>query len=140
VIPALIHKCLEAIEQGDAELVCWGTGRATREFLFVEDCAEAICAATERYDSPEPLNIGAGFEISTHALATLIAEISGFRGSLRFDPAKPDGQPRRSLDVSRAAAAFGFRATTDFRDGLARTIAWYRSVRSTRQAHQAALR
>ena len=130
VIPALIRKCAEAIERGDSELVCWGTGRATREFLYVEDCAEAVCDATEHYDSPDPVNIGAGFEISIRELAQLIAELSGFHGRLRFDPTKPDGQPRRSLDVSRAAGAFGFTATTDFREGLKRTIAWYKSVRS----------
>ena len=138
VIPALIRKCLEAIELGDSEVVCWGSGRATREFLYVEDCAEAICAATELYDSPAPLNIGAGFEISILDLAKLIAELSGFRGRLRFDPTKPDGQPRRSLDVSGAAAAFGFRATTDFREGLTQTIAWYRSVRAQPVHHAVA--
>ena len=131
VIPALIRKCVEAIERGDSELVCWGTGRATREFLYVEDCADAICAATEHYDGRDPLNVGAGFEISIHDLAQLVAELSGFRGRLRFDPTKPDGQPRRSLDVSRATSAFGFRATTDFREGLRRTIDWYRSAGRT---------
>ncbi len=134
VIPALIRKCVEAIELGDSELVCWGTGRATREFLYVEDCAEAVCRATEHYDSPDPVNIGAGFEISIRDLAQLVAELSGFRGHIRFDPTKPDGQPRRSLDVSRAAEAFGFKATTDFREGLRQTIVWYKSVRSQSQA------
>src|SRR5215831_19571373 len=126
VIPALIRKFLEAKAAGAGEVVCWGTGNATREFLYVEDCAEAIVRATERYDSPEPVNIGAGFEISIRDLAELIAELTGFSGRLVFDRTKPDGQPRRSLDVTRARHAFGFQATTDFRDGLRRTIDWYR--------------
>ena len=134
VIPALIRKCLEAVDAGAAEVVCWGTGNATREFLYVEDCARAIADAAERYDDPEPVNIGAGFEISIRALAELIAELTGFRGRLVFDRTKPDGQPRRSLDVTRAKAAFGFSASTDFRAGLARTIAWYRSTRSAAHA------
>ncbi len=134
VIPALIRKCLEAVDAGAAEVVCWGTGNATREFLFVEDCARAIADAAERYDAPEPINIGAGFEISIRDLAELIAELTGFRGRLTFDRTKPDGQPRRSLDVSRAKAAFGFSASTDFRTGLARTIEWYRTARSAAHA------
>ena len=129
VIPALIRKCLEAVDAGAAEVVCWGTGNATREFLYVEDCASAIADAAERYDAPEPVNIGAGFEISIRDLAELIAELTGFRGRLTFDRTKPDGQPRRSLDVSRAKTAFGFSASTDFRTGLARTIEWYRATR-----------
>jgi GDP-L-fucose synthase len=130
VIPALIRKCVEAIELGSAEIVCWGTGNATREFLYVEDCAEAIVLALEQYDRPEPVNIGAGFEISIRALAGLIVELTGFSGRLVFDPTKPDGQPRRSLDTSRARDEFGFRATTDFREGLRRTIDWYRTQKS----------
>src|SRR2546427_3669911 len=130
VIPALIRKCVEAIELGSPEIMCWGTGNATREFLYVEDCAEAIVLALERYDRPEPVNIGAGFEISIRALAALIVELTGFSGRLVFDPTKPDGQPRRSLDTSRARDEFGFRATTDFREGLRRTIAWYRTQKS----------
>lgn len=129
VIPALIRKCLEAAERGASEVVIWGTGNATREFLFVEDCAEGIVLATERYDDPDPVNIGAGFEIAIRDLAELIAELTGFRGSLTFDRTKPDGQPRRMLDVTRAANRFGFKATTDFRAGLERTIAWYRRHR-----------
>jgi len=129
VIPALIRKCLEAVDAGAAEVVCWGTGNATREFLYVEDCASAIADAAERYDAPEPVNIGAGFEISIRDLAELIAGLTGFRGRLTFDRTKPDGQPRRSLDVSRAKTAFGFSASTDFRTGLARTIEWYRATR-----------
>jgi GDP-L-fucose synthase len=130
VIPALIRKFLEAKAAGADDVVCWGTGNATREFLYVEDCAEAIVRATQRYDSPEPVNIGAGFEISIRDLAELIAELTGFTGRLVFDRTKPDGQPRRSLDVSRARNAFGFQATTDFRDGLRRTIDWYRTCTS----------
>jgi GDP-L-fucose synthase len=130
VIPALIRKCVEAIELGSPEIVCWGTGNATREFLYVEDCAEAIVLALERYDRPEPVNIGAGFEISIRALAALIVELTGFSGRLVFDPTKPDGQPRRSLDTSRARDEFGFRATTEFREGLRRTIDWYRTQKS----------
>jgi GDP-L-fucose synthase len=127
VIPALIRKCVDAVEAGAPEVVCWGTGNATREFLFVEDCARAIVLATERYDDPEPVNIGAGFEIGIRDLAELIAEQTGFRGRLVFDRSKPDGQPRRMLDVSRAEKRFGFKATTDFRAGLRRTIDWYRA-------------
>jgi GDP-L-fucose synthase len=126
VIPALIRKCVEAAASGAKEVVCWGTGNATREFLFVEDCAEAIVMATERYDGAEPVNIGAGFEIGIRELAELIAEQTGFTGTLTFDRTKPDGQPRRMLDVSRAERRFGFTATTDFRAGLRRTIDWYR--------------
>jgi GDP-L-fucose synthase len=129
VIPALIRKCVEAAESGAAEVPIWGSGTATREFLFVEDCAEAIVLATERYDGDEPVNIGAGFEIGIRDLAELIAEITGFKGRLVFDRSKPDGQPRRMLDVSRAESRFGFKATTDFRVGLRRTIEWYRTHR-----------
>lgn len=129
VIPALVRKCVEAVESHAPEVVCWGTGNATREFLFVEDCAEAIVLASERYDRPDPVNIGAGFEISIRDLAELIAELTGFKGRLVFDRTKPDGQPRRSLDVTRAHNAFGFAATTDFRTGLRRTIEWYQSQR-----------
>src|SRR3954463_11483318 len=127
VIPALIRKFVEAVDAGAAGVVCWGTGNATREFLFVEDCADAIVAATERYEGPEPVNIGAGFEIAMRELAELLAELTGFTGSLTFDRTKPDGQPRRMLDTTRAEQRFGFKATTDFRDGLRRTIDWYRS-------------
>src|SRR3954453_23050972 len=129
VIPALIRRCLEASDAGLPELVCWETGNATREFLFVDDAAAAIVAATERYDGSEPVNIGAGFEISIRDLAQLIAELTGYGGRPGFDPTKPAGPPRRSLDPTRAERAFGFRATTDFREGLRRTIAWYREHR-----------
>jgi GDP-L-fucose synthase len=132
VIPALIRKCLDAQEAGANEIVCWGDGSPTREFLYVEDCAEAIVLATERYDKPDPVNIGAGFEISIKELVELIAELTGFRGRISWDTSKPNGQPRRCLDTSRAEREFGFRARTPFREGLARTVAWYREQRRTR--------
>jgi GDP-L-fucose synthase len=130
VIPALIRKCLTAVEAGQEEVVVWGTGRASREFLYVEDAAEAIVLASEHYNDPEPVNLGSGVEMCIKGLAELIAELTGFQGRLTWDPAKPDGQPRRCLDTSRAALAFGFRARTDFRQGLMRTIDWYRHHRS----------
>ncbi len=126
VIPALIRKCVEAVEQKKNEIIAWGTGKATREFLYVEDCAEAIVLAAERYDKPEPVNIGAGFEISIKDLTCLIAELVGFKGRIVWDVSKPDGQPRRCLDTRRAAKEFGFQAKTDFKKGLAETIKWYR--------------
>jgi GDP-L-fucose synthase len=129
VIPALIRKCIEAKDIGSGEIVCWGDGSATREFLYVEDCAEAIVLATERYDGSEPVNIGAGFEISILDLVNLIVEIEGFDGKVTWDTSKPNGQPRRCLDTSRAEALFGFRAQTDFRTGLRKTISWYRGDR-----------
>ena len=128
VIPAIIRKCLDAVKRGDREIVCWGDGTPTREFLYVEDCAQAIVLATERYDGAEPVNVGAGFEISIKALVELIAELTGFRGRVMWDTTKPNGQPRRSLDTSRAWEAFGFRARTPFREGLERTVAWYRPL------------
>ena len=112
-------------------VVCWGDGKATREFLYVEDCAEAIVLATERYNGADPVNIGAGFEISIGDLTTLVAELCEFRGRIAWDRSKPNGQPRRCLDTSRAAALFAFRATTELRDGLARTIEWYRARESS---------
>jgi len=126
VIPALIRKCVEAVEQKKDEIVAWGTGKATREFLYVEDCAEAIVLAAERYDGPEPVNIGAGFEISIKDLTYLIAELVGFKGKIVWDASKPDGQPRRCLDTRRATKEFGFQAKTDFKKGLTATIQWYR--------------
>ena len=126
VIPALILKCADAVERGASEITCWGDGSATREFLYVEDCADAIVLATERYDGDQPVNIGAGFEITIRDLATLVAERCGFTGTIRWDATKPNGQPRRSLDTTRAADFFGFTARTPFRDGLARTVDWYR--------------
>ncbi len=129
VIPALIRKCLEAIDRRDDQIVCWGDGSPTREFLYVEDCAEAIVLATERYDGPEPVNIGTGREISIKELVELVAELTGFRGDIVWDTSKPNGQPRRCLDTSRAERLFGFRAKTDFREGLERTIDWYKRQR-----------
>ncbi len=129
VIPALIRKCMEAVERGESEIVCWGDGTPTREFLYAEDCAEAIVLATERYDGAEPVNIGAGVEISIKELVGLIAELTGFRGRIVWDTTKPNGQPRRCLDTSRAARLFGFQAKVDFRDGLRRTIAGYHENR-----------
>ena len=126
VIPALIKKCVDAVDRGDPEIVVWGTGGATREFFYVEDAAEAICLATEHYDKPEPVNIGAGFEISIRELVGLIVDLTGFKGRIVWDASKPDGQPRRMLDTSRAFREFGFRAATDFREGLKKTIEWYR--------------
>ncbi len=126
VIPALIRKFCEAKERGDGEVVIWGTGQASREFLYVEDCARAIVLATESYDSPEPVNVGAGFEITIRDLAEKIRLIVGFQGTLVWDHSKPDGQPRRCLDTTRAASAFGFRAAVSFDDGLRRTIDWWK--------------
>ena len=127
VIPALIKKCFDAIKNGDKEIVVWGTGKATREFLYVEDAAEAIVLATEKYNKPDPVNIGAGFEISIKDLVSLIVELTGFKGTIIWDPSKPDGQPRRCLDTSRAKREFGFSARTDFKEGLKKTIDWYRN-------------
>ena len=128
VIPALIRKMVEAQERGEGEIVLWGDGSPTREFLYVEDCAEAIWLAAQRYDGPEPVNLGSGEEIAIRDLANLVAELTGFAGEIRWDPSQPNGQPRRLLDVSRAQALFGFRARTGLREGLERTIAWYRRL------------
>ncbi len=129
VIPALIKKCIDAVERGDDRIEVWGTGQASREFLFVEDCARGIALATEKYDKSDPVNLGSGQEIKIKELVTLIAELSGFRGQISWDASKPDGQPRRGLDVSRAEREFGFKASTDFVGGLKKTIDWYRSAR-----------
>lgn len=138
VIPALIRKFVEAVDRGDSEVEVWGTGRATREFLYVDDAAEGILLATERYDGADPVNLGAGFEISIRALAELIAETVGFTGRLTWNTSLPDGQPRRSLDTSRAEAAFGFRASTPFKEGLRRTVDWYRAHREELAQREAA--
>ncbi|HEX75389.1 MAG TPA: GDP-L-fucose synthase [Dehalococcoidia bacterium] len=127
VIPALIKKCVDAIDNKEDRIVVWGTGEATREFLYVEDAAEGIALATEKYDKPEPLNIGAGFEIKIKDLVGLIAELTGFQGGIEWDTTKPDGQPRRCLDTSRAKQEIGFEAKTDFREGLKKTIEWYKA-------------
>jgi GDP-L-fucose synthase len=129
VIPALIKKCVDAVESGARSIEIWGTGSASREFLYVEDCARAIVLATERYDEPEPVNLGSGREIRIRELVMLIAELTGFSGEIVWDGTKPDGQPRRCLDVSRAEREFGFRATTDLIEGLRRTIDWYQAER-----------
>jgi GDP-L-fucose synthase len=126
VIPALIRKCLDAVEGGREEVVVWGTGQASREFLYVEDAAEGIVLAAEHYGDPEPVNLGSGLELSIKELVELIAELTGFQGRIVWDATKPDGQPRRCLDTTLAEQAFGFRAQTDFREGLRRTIDWYR--------------
>jgi len=128
VIPALIRKCVDAAAAGAPEVVVWGTGSATREFLYVEDAAEAIVLAAERYDGAEPVNVGAGHEISIKDLVGLIAKGTGFSGRIVWDASKPDGQPRRMLDTSRAATGFGFVAKTPFEEGLRRTIDWYRQA------------
>jgi GDP-L-fucose synthase len=135
VIPALIKKCVEAADTGAPEVVVWGTGRATREFLYVEDAAEAIVLAAERYDGAEPVNLGAGQEISIQELVELIARLTGFGGRVVWDTSKPDGQPRRMLDTSRAATSFGFVAKTPFEEGLRRTIEWYRRSGRTADPH-----
>jgi GDP-L-fucose synthase len=132
VIPALIKKCVDAIHTGSDHIEVWGTGSASREFLYVEDCARAIVQATQHYDKPEPVNIGSGREISIRELAEQIRELSGFHGEIRWDPSKPDGQPRRCLEVSKAEREFGFRAQTDFRAGLQKTIEWYRDNSAAR--------
>jgi GDP-L-fucose synthase len=162
VIPALIRKCLEAkyfqakanvLPEGSQPkpntqpnfsaqpqpkpqlghfVTVWGTGKATREFLYVEDCAEAIILAAEKYDKPDPINIGAGFEISIKELVKLIAKLTGFKGEIVWDTSKPDGQPRRKLDISRAEQEFGFRAKTSFEEGLRKTIDWHLSTRKTK--------
>jgi GDP-L-fucose synthase len=126
VIPALIRKCVEAQDRGDRQVVLWGDGSPTREFLYVEDAAEGILLAAERYNGSEPVNLGSGNEISIKKLAELIARETGFTGELVWDTSKPNGQPRRALDVTRAEEYFGFRAQMPFEEGLRRTIEWYR--------------
>ncbi len=130
VIPALIKKCIDAIEEGADHITCWGTGGASREFIYVDDAAEGILLATERYDGAEPVNIGSGWEIRIRDLAELIAKLTGFEGEVHWDPSKPDGQPRRRLDVSKAKGYFGFEAKMPLEDGLKRTIDWYKANRT----------
>jgi len=127
VIPALIKKCFDAIKNNDKEIIVWGTGKATREFLYVEDAAEGIMLATENYNKPEPVNLGAGFEISIKNLVEIIVKLTGFKGKIVWDKTKPDGQPRRCLDVSKAEKEFGFKAKTNFEEGLRETIEWYKN-------------
>ena len=130
VIPALIKKCFDAIEQGQDQIVVWGDGSPTREFLYVEDAARAIVLATEKYSKPDPVNIGSGQEISIKDLVNKIARLTGFKGRIAWDTTKPNGQPRRRLDTSRAEKEFGFVAATDFDEGLKKTIEWYQHERS----------
>jgi GDP-L-fucose synthase len=129
VIPALIRKMVDARIEGRDEIVVWGTGKPSREFLYVEDAAEGILLATEKYNKPDPVNLGSGMEITIRDLVNLIAELTGYEGKITWDTSKPDGQPRRCLDVSRAEREFGFKAKTDFREGLKRTIQWYEENR-----------
>jgi GDP-L-fucose synthase len=130
-IPAIIRKCVDAVQSGAQEIVLWGTGKATREFLHVDDAAEGILLASERYNDPAPVNIGAGMETTIENLATLVAKLTGFQGRIVWDSSKPDGQPRRSLDTSKAAECFGFRSRVPFEQGLKETIEWYRNRRDT---------
>jgi GDP-L-fucose synthase len=130
VIPALIRKMVEAQERNEREIVLWGDGSPTREFLYVEDCAEGIVLAAQRYDGAEPVNLGTGIEIPIRELAELVGEVVGYEGEITWDTSKPNGQPRRQLDVSRARELFGFEAKTPFREGLERTVDWYRTSRS----------
>ena len=129
MIPDLIRKMVEAQEQGEAEIVLWGDGSPTREFLYVDDCVEGLALAAERYDGADPVNLGTGEEIAIRELAALVAELTGFAGEISWDTAKPNGQPRRRLDTTRAEALFGFRARVPLRDGIERTVAWYRADR-----------
>jgi GDP-L-fucose synthase len=131
VIPALIKKCVDAIESGADHIECWGTGRVSREFLYVADAADGILLATEHYNGAKPVNLGAGFEITIRELAGKIAALTGFTGEIRWDPTKPDGQPRRRLNVSKAKEYFGFEAKTPFDEGLKVTIDWYINTRKT---------
>jgi GDP-L-fucose synthase len=134
VIPALIKKCIDARDAGVDHIEVWGTGSASREFLYVDDAARGIVLATEGYDDPDPVNLGVGSEITIRDLVELIVRLTSFRGEIRWDPTKPDGQPRRALDTSRARERFGFVARTSFEDGLRETIAWYEGHRADRAA------
>jgi GDP-L-fucose synthase len=130
VIPDLIRKMVDAEENGEGEIVLWGDGSPTREFLYVEDCVEGLVLAAEQYDAPEPVNLGTGDEISIRDLADLVREFAGYTGAVRWDTTRPNGQPRRKLDTSRAEALFGFRARVSLREGIERTVAWYRAQRN----------
>jgi GDP-L-fucose synthase len=134
VIPALVRKCVEASLRGDRTMTCWGTGSASREFLYVDDAAEGIVRAAEVLDSPEPVNLGTGREIPIRRLVELIARLTDFRGDIEWDASKPDGQPRRCLDTSRAELLLGWKAEVDLKEGLRRTIAWYRQQQLRRAA------
>jgi GDP-L-fucose synthase len=128
VIPALIKKCIDARDAGEPVIEVWGTGSASREFLYVEDAARGLVLAAEKYDGADPVNLGVGREITIRELVELVVRLTGFRGEIRWDPSKPDGQPRRALDTSRAREAFGFVASMGFEEGLRRTIEWYEST------------
>jgi GDP-L-fucose synthase len=134
VVPALIRKCVEAVDRGDEQIVCWGSGSATREFLHVHDCAEAIVTAATRYERPAPINLGTASEVSILELAETIARLTGFRGKIDWDKSKPDGQPRRSLDTSRAWSQFDWKARIALQEGLRQTVEYYRSVRKASTA------
>lgn len=133
VIPALVKKCVDARDQGLDHIEVWGTGNASREFLYVDDAADGIVRATQLYDGEAPVNLGVGREITIRNLLQLIVELTGFQGQIRWDPTKPDGQPRRALDTTRASETFGFEATTDFAAGLRQTITWYEATRREQQ-------
>jgi GDP-L-fucose synthase len=126
VIPALIKKCCDAVKNNQDEIVVWGSGRVSREFIYVEDAARGIILASEKYNSPEPVNIGSGFEVTIKDLVAMIAALTGFSGKIKWDDSKPDGQPRRCLDTSRAREGFGFQSQVPFEEGLKKTIDWYR--------------
>ena len=125
MIPALIRKCVEARNRGEQQITAWGTGSASREFLYVEDCAKGLVASLEKYESPEPMNLGSGREITIKDLTELVARIARFEGKIIWDTTKPDGQPRRCLDVTLAKKEIGFVAGTTLEDGIAKTIEWY---------------
>ncbi len=133
VIPALIRKCIEARDAKRDHIVCWGTGSASREFLYVDDAADGLIRAAEVMETPEPINLGTGMEITIRDLVTLIARLCDFRGEIRWDPSKPDGQPRRCLDVERAAERLGWRAKVGFEEGLRRTIEWFGANRNAQE-------
>jgi GDP-L-fucose synthase len=125
VIPALIRKCVEARRANAAHIVCWGTGAASREFLYVDDAADGLIRAAETMDEPTPINLGTGMEITIRDLVTLVAKLCGFKGEIRWDASKPDGQPRRCLDTARAERLLGWKAKVGFEEGLRRTIEWF---------------
>ena len=133
VIPALIKKCVDAIDSGADHIDCWGTGKVSREFIYAADAAEGILLAAEHFNGAEPVNIGAGFEITIKSLAEKIVQLTGFKGGIRWDSSKPDGQPRRRLDVSKAKEHFGFKAKTSFDEGLKATIEWYKANKKGKQ-------
>ncbi len=135
-IPALLKKCLDAVEAGTKKITVWGTGIPTREYLYVEDAAEGIILAIQKYDGPEPVNLGSGFEISIRDLVSLIAKLTRFEGQIIWDTSKPDGQPRRRFDTSKAEKEFGFRAKTGFEEGLRKTLEWYQEQRAKGFVHQ----